>query len=83
MFGSLTKSIGRAARTLAFRGGASKDAAEADELCVVCLEAPRSALIVPCGHTSTCMECTKRLQPPLCVTCRAPIECARPWRDIR
>ena len=30
MFGSLTKSIGRAARTLAFRGGASKDAAEAD-----------------------------------------------------
>ena len=49
------------------------------EPCAVCLDAPRSALLVPCGHASTCMSCTRQLSPPLCVTCRQPIEKVLPW----
>mgnify|MGYP002632002162 CR=1 FL=1 len=47
--------------------------------CSVCLDAPRSALLVPCGHTSTCMNCAKKLNPPICVECRQPIEKLLPW----
>jgi hypothetical protein len=52
------------------------------ELCAVCLDAPCSALIKPCGHTSTCLDCARLLKPPLCVTCRGRIAQIVPWRDL-
>ena len=72
-------------------GGATREAdvsvsvagGEGDELCVVCLDAARSALMKPCGHTSTCMACARRLPWPLhCPACREPIEGVLPWRDL-
>ena len=59
------------------------DVGDADELCVVCLDAARSALIKPCGHTSTCMACARKLPwPRQCPTCRRAIEDVLPWRDL-
>lgn len=47
------------------------------EPCAVCLEEPRSALLVPCGHMAMCVECAEKVlhgQRPICVVCRQPIE---------
>ena len=47
------------------------------EPCAVCLEAPRTALLVPCGHTATCVECAHKVMHSshaVCVVCRTPIE---------
>ena len=61
---------------------AAGGAAAQETLCAVCLDAPRSALVMPCGHTSTCMDCAKKLEPPLCVTCRSKITKVLPWSDL-
>ena len=53
------------------------------ELCVVCLDQPRSALLVPCGHTTTCKDCALKLSPSICVECRQPIEKILPWSPPR
>ena len=63
-------------------GAENSDIIDATQTCAVCLDAPCSALIKPCGHTSTCMDCARALQPPLCVTCRSPIQNIIPWRDL-
>lgn len=44
---------------------------EEDSLaCVICLEhAPMTCYMV-CGHISTCVQCAKRIQPPVCPVCR-------------
>ena len=47
------------------------------EPCAVCLEEPRSALLVPCGHMAMCIECAEKVlhgPRPICVVCRQPIE---------
>jgi len=47
------------------------------EPCAVCLEEPRSALLVPCGHMAMCIECADKVlhgSRPICVVCRQPIE---------
>ena len=45
----------------------------ADEnLCVVCLIAARTAIFVPCGHLTTCMNCAERLA--VCPICRQQIQ---------
>jgi len=51
--------------------------AEDAEPCAVCLEEPRSALLVPCGHMAMCVECADKVlhgPRPICVVCRQPIE---------
>ena len=48
------------------------------ERCAVCLEEPQGALLVPCGHTSTCVPCARALRPRICVECRRPIETILP-----
>ena len=51
--------------------------AEAAEPCAVCLDEPRSALLVPCGHMAMCTDCSMRVlrgPRPICVVCRQPIE---------
>jgi len=59
--------------------GPSPDRATAEELepCAVCLEEPRCALLVPCGHMAMCIECAEKVlhgTRPICVVCRQPIE---------
>ena len=47
------------------------------EPCAVCLEAPRAALLVPCGHVAMCIECADKVlhsSRAICVVCRQPIE---------
>ena len=51
--------------------------AEDTEPCAVCLEEPRSALLVPCGHMAMCVDCAEKVlhgPRPICVVCREPIE---------
>jgi hypothetical protein len=38
--------------------------------CVVCMENPRNALLVGCGHMYTCVECTAKFQKRACPMCR-------------
>lgn len=52
-------------------------APEETEPCAVCLEEPRSALLVPCGHMAMCVDCADKVlhgSRPICVVCRQPIE---------
>ena len=42
--------------------------------CVVCMDAPRNALLLPCGHVHTCMDCVSQFQRRACPVCRAPIQ---------
>ena len=52
-------------------------APEDAEPCAVCLEEPRAALLVPCGHMAMCIDCAEKVlhgSRPICVVCRQPIE---------
>jgi hypothetical protein len=45
--------------------------------CVVCFDAPKDHLIVPCGHMCVCAECAEQLNKtitPTCPVCREPIQ---------
>ena len=46
------------------------DAAQ-DSVCVVCLCAARSVVLIPCGHFAVCQSCYNRLQQ--CPICRSVI----------
>lgn len=39
--------------------------------CNICMCEPKSAILIPCGHFYTCMECSKRLDK--CPICRSKI----------
>ena len=39
--------------------------------CVVCLDQPRAARLIPCGHKVLCRECVVGLQE--CPLCRKPL----------
>jgi hypothetical protein len=46
----------------------------ADEtLCVVCLDAPKDHIVLPCGHMCACGACAQLLRDR-CPVCRGPIE---------
>jgi hypothetical protein len=51
------------------------DAEEA--LCVLCLDAPKDHIIIPCGHQCVCGPCAEKLKRvkrnPACPICREPI----------
>jgi len=51
-------------------------AARAALICNICMDKAADALILPCGHMETCMECAKQCMSSSrqCPTCRAPIE---------
>ena len=47
-----------------------------ETMCVVCFDAPKDHLIVPCGHQCVCAGCAEQLintRTPTCPVCRAPI----------
>jgi hypothetical protein len=56
---------------------ATAKAAENKDTCVVCLEAPKNALLLPCKHIAICAECTKAVlassSQPQCPVCRSRI----------
>jgi hypothetical protein len=44
---------------------------------VVCFDAPKDHLIVPCGHQCVCARCAEQLtktRTPTCPVCRDPIQ---------
>jgi hypothetical protein len=44
------------------------------EMCAVCLDAPRGAVLVPCGHAVLCVRCAAGVMaavPRRCPICRA------------
>jgi len=47
---------------------------ETDE-CVICMEAPRSHAMVPCGHRCVCADCVPNVfqDPPRCPVCRTEV----------
>lgn len=47
-----------------------------DDLCVICMERTRNALVMPCRHTVCCVECMTDVHETLgfCPYCRAAIE---------
>ena len=47
-----------------------------ETMCVVCFDAPKDHIIIPCGHQcvcGTCAEALKREAHPACPLCREPI----------
>jgi hypothetical protein len=47
-----------------------------ETMCVVCFDAPKDHLIVPCGHQCVCARCAEQLtktRTPTCPVCREPI----------
>jgi DNA repair protein RAD16 len=68
--------------TLRLKNGFEQDQDdEAEPACVVCMDRPRTALLVPCGHCHFCYECATQLESRSCPVCRAPIQ--RVVRDDR
>jgi hypothetical protein len=56
-------------------GTSQPDAGET--MCVVCMDAPKDHLIVPCGHQCVCARCAEQLtntRTPTCPVCREPIQ---------
>ena len=57
---------------------------EEEALCVVCMDAPKQHIILPCGHQCVCEACAQQLTQttsPSCPVCRAPIrETTRVYR---
>ena len=50
----------------------AKAVADADDACVVCMEAKRCVAVVPCGHRVLCEACSQRAMT-LCPMCRVPV----------
>jgi hypothetical protein len=48
-----------------------------EEMCVLCLDAPKDHIITPCGHQCVCGACAEKLKAvkrnPACPICREPI----------
>jgi hypothetical protein len=47
-----------------------------ETMCVVCFDAPKDHIIVPCGHMCVCEACAEQLtktRTPSCPVCRKPI----------
>ena len=51
---------------------ADDDKDDGDE-CVICMDRPKQAVFVPCGHQATCDPCGKKMTGKPCPMCRATI----------
>ena len=52
-------------------------AVEEEALCVVCMDAPKNHVVLPCLHQCLCAACAQQLQEQgaqSCPVCRTPIE---------
>mmetsp|Transcript_2166 Transcript_2166/g.7558 ORF Transcript_2166/g.7558 Transcript_2166/m.7558 type:complete len:84 (-) Transcript_2166:62-313(-) len=43
-------------------------------MCVVCLEKPKSVVLLPCRHSCLCEECAEAQQWERCPLCREVVE---------
>jgi len=43
---------------------------KAQKQCIICMDAPTEAVIIPCGHLAMCLKDAKKLNK--CPICRAP-----------
>ena len=59
-----------AVRGLRAAAAASEDAAS----CCVCMDAPRGALLHPCGHVIACVACATTLCGRPCPVCAAHVD---------
>jgi hypothetical protein len=69
---TVAAAIGPLAQALMQADEAAKQAAEARHECIVCVDAPRSIALAPCGHVCSCDDCAGELHQ--CPICRKPIE---------
>ena len=47
----------------------------ASALCVVCMEAPSTVAMIPCGHVCLCMNCIMVVRPSTAASCgRCPVD---------
>jgi hypothetical protein len=57
--------------------GPSAASQDEEALCVLCLDAPKDHIIIPCGHQCVCGACAEKLKRvkrnPACPICREPI----------
>ena len=42
--------------------------------CLVCMDADRSVVLLPCKHLALCGECAGKLSPAICPVCRTEID---------
>jgi hypothetical protein len=57
-------------------GSGSTPYPDEEDQCVVCFDAPKEYVIVPCGHQCVCGACAEQLtktRTPTCPVCRGPI----------
>jgi hypothetical protein len=57
-------------------GSATPQPDAEETLCVVCMDAPKDHIIVPCGHMCVCGACAEQLtktRTPTCPVCRRVI----------
>jgi len=49
---------------------------EVDKDCIICFEAPKNTVLIPCGHLVLCLKCARglKLSNKLCPVCRSDIE---------
>ena len=47
---------------------------DTEKACVVCLESPKTVLLLPCKHLCVCSGCSERLELTNCPLCRIAIE---------
>ena len=41
-----------------------------DELCLICMTEKKNMAFIPCGHLSTCEECSIKYKDDKCIVCR-------------
>ncbi len=61
-------------------GGIDDDDDGDDGCCAICMDAPRTAALVPCGHALLCDACAAKVlatAAPLCPVCRVAVTAAR------
>lgn len=60
------------------RTGSESEQPVDDLECMICMDAPASTIVEPCGHICVCQQCSAKLQSSndaaLCVRCRTPIK---------
>jgi len=47
---------------------------EVDKLCCVCMENPKSVLLIPCNHVCICQACLTELRRPACPICNSRVQ---------
>lgn len=74
---AVTEGISKAQAKRALLTEAERERHDEETYCGVCLEAPRNALVAPCGHIAMCFGCAVHIRKgknPICPYCREKVE---------